>query len=82
MDRHLDALSDGLDTETNLAELGGIQDQASIENEGGLLHGIVDLLVIELSHLELVPLGDDNESGSASAGLVRTIADLDVLRNY
>jgi len=79
--KSLDALSDGLDTETNLPQLGGIQDQTTVKNESGLLHGVKDLLVVHLVHLELVPLGADNEGISASASLVSTLAHLNMLIN-
>ena len=65
----LDALAaaNGLDLEADLAELVRINEETAIEDERGLVHALVDLLPVDL--LELLPLGGDDDSLSALAGL-------------
>jgi hypothetical protein len=42
-------LSDGLDVEADFNQLGVIQDLPAVEDEGRLLHGRVDAVVVESS---------------------------------
>jgi hypothetical protein len=65
----VERLADGVDDEADLPQLLGVDDVAAVEDEGGLLHVVEDLLVVQ--GLELVPLGQDAQPVGALGGLVR-----------
>jgi len=74
-------LSDDRHLEADLTKLSGIQNQTTIEQECGLVHVIVDLLVVQSSVLELIPLGNQDNGISIVACFVCAAADGDVLLN-
>jgi hypothetical protein len=75
-------LSNNRDLEADVAKLGGIQNQTTIKEESGLVHVIVDLLVIQSSILELIPLGNQDNSISIVACFICTAADGNVLLDF
>lgn len=58
-----------MDLEANLSKGVVVEDVPSVENEGRLGHGSIDLLIV--IGLELVPLGQDGQGVRTVAGLVR-----------
>mmetsp|Transcript_17313 Transcript_17313/g.31981 ORF Transcript_17313/g.31981 Transcript_17313/m.31981 type:complete len:321 (-) Transcript_17313:629-1591(-) len=61
-------LANGMHFKSNLSEFLVIQKKSSVEQKGGLGHGIVNLLVVIC--LELVPFGHDTNRVSSVASLV------------
>ena len=64
-----DRLADGLDLEADLLQRRAVEDEAAVKDEGGLVHLLVDRVVVE--RLELVPLGADDQRVRASDRLQR-----------
>ncbi|GJN23258.1 hypothetical protein PR202_gb10892 [Eleusine coracana subsp. coracana] len=62
-------LADGVDDEADLPQLLRVHDIAAVKHEGGLLHVVEDLLVVQ--GLELVPLSQDAQTVGALGGLIR-----------
>ena len=61
-------VANGMDLEANLSQGVVVEDVPSVENEGRLGHGGIDLLIVV--GLELVPLGQDGQGVRAVAGLI------------
>ena len=61
-------LANHLHLEADLLELLAIKNETTVKDEGGLVHGAVDLLVVE--GLKLVPLGEDNNGVRLLSGRV------------
>lgn len=73
----VEGLANGIDDETDLAELLNVKDVTAIKDEAGLDHRGKDAVEVKL--LVLVPLGGDDEGVGAVAGLLRAIGEGDVL---
>jgi hypothetical protein len=71
--------TDSGDLETDLDQGFSVKDQTTVEDKGGLVHRVVDLLPVQ--GLEFVPLGSNNNSvGTVTCGF-GSLGDLDVLLN-
>ena len=66
--------------EANLAKLLSIENEATIKDESGLGHVVVNSLPINL--LELLPLGSDHDSLLVLAGLERRWGQRNLLLDY
>lgn len=66
-----------MDLEADVTELGRIDEKTTVKEEGGLVHVLVDLAIVE--GLELVPFSTDDDGIGALGSLVGRAADLDVV---
>lgn len=74
-------LANDIDLETNLTQLGSVDQETTIEEEGRLVHASIDLFIVKVLITELVPLGDNDNSIGTFSSFISATADLNVLLN-